>query len=210
VRIEFDLGNFEGMRPRVLAENYDRAVEAAPQLAVRWYWRGKFHREAGRYAEALRDFRDAVKREDPTNPRRLAKFCNALARLLLTAPPEFRNAPEAIALSERALGLWQGEWSYYNTLGIAYYRAGRYRDAVAALERSLANGAGQNDAADLYFLAMCHHRLGAPDRARECLARAQTWSDRAKTDLPREDSQELGQFRAEAEHLIEPARGKPE
>jgi tetratricopeptide (TPR) repeat protein len=86
-----------------------------------------------------------------------------------------------------------------NTLGIAYYRAGRYAEALAALEKSLAGGAGEADAADLYFLALCHHRLGDANRARDCLRRAVAWHVANAQRLTEEVADELRGFRREAE-----------
>src|SRR5260370_4824081 len=46
----------------------------------------------------------------------------SLARWYTTGPEQFRNADEAVILAERAVQLGRGQWSYFNTLGIAYYR----------------------------------------------------------------------------------------
>ena len=163
LRIEFDLGDFDELRPQQLEKNLDRAIQAAPQLAVRWAFRAKCHREAGRYAQAEADLREAVKRAElDHNGRYLANLYQELARFLVTIPEEFRNPGEAVDLAEKAMNLRKGEWSYLNTLGLAYYRAGRTAEAVTTLEQSLAKGAGESDALDLYVLAMCHHQLGAP------------------------------------------------
>ena len=207
LRIEFDMGNFDELRPQQLATNLDRAVEAAPQLAVRWWARAKFHHKSGRFAEAGADLREAVRRAEAGHNSRLwAKMSNDFARFLVTSPIEFREANEAVAMAEQAVKLRPGEWAYLNTLGIADYRAGRYADAVTALERSLANGAGQSDALDLYFLAMCHHELDAPQQAQECLDRARSWSKRHAADLPQESRAELKRFRTEAEALLRAPR----
>ncbi len=155
-----------------------------------------------------------MKRAEAAKPSTKAVLCNALAWIYATAPEAFRDKQEAVALAERAVALWDGEWDYHNTLGVAYYRAGRYHDAVAALERSLANGAGQADARDLYFLAMCHHQLGARDRALDCFERAKTWHDSraaglSKPDdssraasISKEEDEELRLFRKEAEEML--------
>ena len=60
--------------------------------------------------------------------------------------------------------------AYWNTLGVAHYRAGDDRAAVAALDRARALGGGT--AFDDVFLAMAHARLGDTAEARQDLARA--------------------------------------
>jgi hypothetical protein len=76
---------------------------------------------------------------------------------------------------------------------------------------SLAKGAGRADALDLYFLAMCHHQLAAPQRAGDCLAKANAWATRHASLLPPESQDELERFRDEAEALIgEPFANAPD
>jgi tetratricopeptide (TPR) repeat protein len=192
--VELDLGDFHRLRPQRLVENYDRAVKAAEHIAAPWYLRGRVHQKAGRYAEALRDLQEAVARQ-PDHPR----FCHDLARLYVVAPEPFRNACTAVPLAEKAVKLQHGKWAYVNTLGIAYYRAGRYAEALTALQKSLAGGAGEAEAADLYFLALCHHRLGDANRARDCLRRAVAWHETNAKRLTHEVADELRGFRVEAE-----------
>jgi tetratricopeptide (TPR) repeat protein len=59
---------------------------------------------------------------------------------------------------------------YWNTLGVAHYRAGHWHGAIEALSRSAELGAG-GTAFDHFYLALAHVRSG--DRAR-----AQLWYDR--------------------------------
>jgi uncharacterized protein HemY len=63
-----------------------------------------------------------------------------------------------------------------NTLGLAYYRAGRFREAVATLEPNLNDQVDWALAYDLYFLAMSHHQLGESVRARQFYDLALRWS----------------------------------
>jgi tetratricopeptide (TPR) repeat protein len=195
--VEFDVGDFHRLRPQRLAESFDLAVAAAEHLAVRWFLRGKFHQQAGRYAEALRDLREAVRLQKDR-----ARLCNDLARLYVVAPEPYRDAAAAVPLAEHAVEVQPGAWAYVNTLGIAYYRAGRLEQAVAELEKSLARGAGECDAANLYFLALCQHRLGDSARARDHLQRARAWHDASGGRLSPEEAEELREFRAEAEAVL--------
>jgi WD40 repeat protein/Flp pilus assembly protein TadD len=195
--VKVELGDFDQLRPQRLVQNYDRAVQAAEQLAIRWFLREKLHKSAGRYAEALRDLREAVTRRQDN-----ARMCAELARLCVFAPEPFRDAEAGHAMAERAIKLQPGNWRYVNTLGIAYYRLGRYRDAVAQLQKSLAGGAGEADAADLYFLAMCYQQLGDCDQARDCWLRAQAWHDAKTQRLAPEEAEELRVFRAETKETL--------
>jgi tetratricopeptide (TPR) repeat protein len=171
-------------------------VHAAPLIAKRWYYRGIYQQESRLFEQAVADLRRAVELQ-PDH----ARICNGLARLLAVGPEKVRDSREAVELGERAVALQPGEWTYQNTLGIAYYRASRFADTVAALEKSLQGGAGQSDAFDLYILAMAHYRLGHTALARTCFARAATWHG-AQKHLPSEATSELDSFRVEAAAIL--------
>jgi WD40 repeat protein len=195
VQIQLDRGDYERLSEEQRVRNFDRAVAAAPEIAVRWYLRGKFHEQAGRFDKAQADLRQAV----ALAPEK-ARFCNDLARLDVTGPEALRDAQEAVVMAERAVKFAQGQWDYQTTLGIACYRAGLYKESVARLERSLQGRAGVDDAADLYFLAMAYHRLGNAVKARTCFDRATRWQQGRQ--LPAEHEQELRAFRREAEKAL--------
>lgn len=71
----------------------------------------------------------------------------------------------AVAQAEAAIQL-EPSASHLNTLGVAFYRAGRWRDAIDTLSRSRRlNPAGINAPDDIAFLALAYHRVGEPKRA---------------------------------------------
>jgi hypothetical protein len=140
---------------------------------------------------------------NPNDPR----ACNNLAWSLATAPEPLREIDQAVTLAERAVaGVSdpQQTATYRNTLGVAYYRAGRFRDAIACLEQNLADQPDDDLPYDLYFLAMSHQQLGDVARARELVTWANRWveSRANKVALRPDQIAELAAFRAEAEELI--------
>jgi serine/threonine protein kinase/WD40 repeat protein len=150
-----------------------------------------------RFAEAIRLLRQAVER-DPEQ----AGGLNLLAWLLLTGPSELRDAAAALPLARKAVAREPGAWLYCNTLGVACYRNGRYREAITCLEDSLRRGKSQADAFDLFFLAMCRQQLGDEGRARDCYQRACRWTDGRWGKLPDSWREELTAFRVEAATLL--------
>ena len=108
------------------------------------------------------------RRELEVNPDS-ADACNNLAWAYLAAPEALRDVGTALPLAEKAARLAPGNASYRNTLGVAYYRAGRYREAVEVLRLNLERQEDEYLAYDLYFLAMSQHRLGETAQARDLL-----------------------------------------
>jgi serine/threonine protein kinase/tetratricopeptide (TPR) repeat protein len=148
--------------------------------------------ELGRQSEAAELFRKAIDL-DPENPA----LNNALAWILATSPePRLRDAARAVRLAKKAVVARRRSGVYRNTLGVALYRTGDDRAAVAELGTAMSLRSG-GDSFDWFFLAMAHWRLG--DRA---LSR--TWFDRAVQwmDRHRPHDHELRRFRAEAEAVL--------
>jgi WD40 repeat protein len=142
--------------------------------------------------------------EPPADPQKkeTALKLNDEAWQLVTGPREQRDPSKlALKLIQEALQLDPDNPTYLNTLGVVQYRNGLYREAVVTLEKSLAAGKGQDDARDLFFLAMCHARLGSPQKAKDCFDRAVKWWD-GKNDLPAGRIAELKAFRAEAAAVL--------
>jgi uncharacterized protein HemY len=103
-----------------------------------------------------------------------------------------------LELAKKAVEIEPDEPMYRNTLGVALYRNGRWTEAVAALEQSLAQGEGKHDAFDLFFLAMCHAKVGDTAKAKHCFDQAVKWME-AQKDLPSQHVEELKAIRTEAE-----------
>jgi serine/threonine protein kinase/WD40 repeat protein len=127
--------------------------------------------------------------------------CNNLAWFLATAPEPLRDGKAAVPLAQMAVLLAPKNATYRNTLGVAYYRAARYREAAETLRANLDAPETWGLAFDLYFLAMSHHRLGEADRAREYFDWAARWP-RTNPKLTAGHLEELALFRAEAAGLV--------
>jgi Tfp pilus assembly protein PilF len=112
-------------------------------------------------------------------------------------PESHRDIERAPTLARRAVDLTLSNGTCLNTMGVLLYRAGRYDEAIAMLERSGAAHRGQFDGFDLFFLAMAHRRLGRRDQARNDFDRAVRWVGE-QGNLFAQHTRELAEFRAEA------------
>jgi WD40 repeat protein/serine/threonine protein kinase len=177
-----------------------------------------------RLAEAVQECRQAIKvaedhhrvfREIDTN---YLDMLNHLAWLLATCPEPGLAAPgEAVALVKKALEHFPRAGPYWNTLGVAHYRGGDWKAAIAALEQSMSLSKG-GSSFDFLFLAMAHWQLGEKTKAKEWYDKGAAWMEAQAQALPATGQQELKRFRAEAAELLgvrkllpkpkEPAPGK--
>ena len=158
--------------------------------------RARNHLRLREFDQALVDLRNAV----ATAPGH-ASACHALARLYVVRAdgkyqPDFALPCALLAVERQVEPVWNR-----NTLGIVYYRRGDFAKACAILEESLAADR-PSAAADLFFLAMCHARLGNAAAARDHFDRAVTAAEKRVAALAVEYRDELKAFRAEAETTL--------
>ncbi len=144
--------------------------------------------------QAAADHQRRLELEDPI-------ALNDQAWKLLTGPEGRRDPVRALDLSKRAVTRQPNDAALLNTLGVAQYRNGLYQDAVVTLEKSLALGKGSHDAGDLFFLAMCHAKLGQPKQAKDCYEQALKWR-REHPGLPDREQHELKALQVEAENAL--------
>ena len=86
---------------------------------------------------------------------------------------------------------------YQNTLGVAYYRAGRWDEAILALEQAKKLSPGTDYAGNMFFIAMAHWQLGDLEAARRLYADAVKWMLRNEPD-----DDELRQYLVESSELF--------
>jgi uncharacterized protein HemY len=127
---------------------------------------------------------------------------NNLAWQWASKPGQPGNPQKILHLAEQAVALAPGQWLYRNTFGVVCYRQGLYTQAVPALEQSLRESREQAAAFDLFFLAMCHARLGHREQARAYHERAVRWFQEHRIQLPERWRQELNQFQAESAEVL--------
>jgi serine/threonine protein kinase/WD40 repeat protein len=139
--------------------------------------------------------------DQPGIRSRLANLCNSYAWDLANAAGTSRDPGRALTLARRSVALVPNQAAYLNTMGVAQYRAGRYVEAIATLDRSLAAGHGQGDGYDLLFQAMAHWQLGHKPQSLTCFHKAVEWMEKN-----RRDDEQLIRFRAEAAALLGPEK----
>jgi tetratricopeptide (TPR) repeat protein len=113
-----------------------------------------------------------------------------------------RDPHRSVELAQKAVKLAPSVGVFWNTLGVASYRAGDWKAAELALRKSM-NLRGGGDPFDWFFLAMAHWQLGAKDEARRRYDQAVDWADKNPGD------DELRRFREEAHGLIGDGGRKP-
>ncbi|HKI37161.1 MAG TPA: protein kinase [Gemmataceae bacterium] len=178
------------------ADDLTAVIATYPQDAELYERRADCYQALGQTDKAATDREKALK-IGASDPTRL----NNQAWRLVTGPEGARDPARALGLIQKALEREPDNPLLLNTLGVAEYRNRQYAAAVVTLDKSLAASKGRSDGFDLYFLAMCHARLGDPARAKDCFDRAVKWTEALK-DPPPHYVEELRNFRAEAEEVL--------
>jgi serine/threonine protein kinase/predicted Zn-dependent protease len=129
-----------------------------------------------------------------------AELQNNAAWLLANFPDErVRNPKRAVEVATGVVKANPESGLWWNTLGVARYRAGDLNGAVAALEKASALNKGK-EPSDQLFLAMSYWKLGKIDRARKLYNQAIALMKTVAVTA------ELRRFREEADALL----GKPQ
>ncbi len=136
-----------------------------------------FQKATDNYARSIEDCPNAViLYECP-----VARALNNYAWFLATCPqPVFRDPVRSVNMAQQATGLVPDLAEYWNTLGVARYRAGAWKESLTALERSCDLGNG-GTAFDFYFMAMAHFQLNHKDKAEKFYEKAQADSGGSTT-----------------------------
>jgi serine/threonine protein kinase/Flp pilus assembly protein TadD len=169
------------------------------ERARSFFARGTVLNITGRHGEAIKAFQQAVAASPlPNYVSQFASIHNEWAWLLATCPKtEFRDAARAVTLASRAVELAPEQPGFWNTLGVAHYRAGHWQDSNTALEKSMQLFGGRDESFNTFFLAMSQWKLNEKEPARKSYDQAVRWMEK---NQPR--NEELRRFRAEANELL--------
>jgi hypothetical protein len=128
-------------------------------------------------------------------------------RLATASDPGQRDPAEAVRLAEQAISAEPKNDNFFNTLGVARYRAGDFKGAIDALTHGMKGG--ERKSHDAFFLAMAYARLGDHAQAGTWYANANRWM---RENDPKDA--ELRRFREEASAVLDVAddrvRNSPE
>jgi WD40 repeat protein/serine/threonine protein kinase len=153
-------------------------TEAVRQRALAWIepcWRIQLRVETARNARAL---------------------INASTAVVRDACADSAAYQRALRQAEAVYEVLPGDVRCLNTLGIAYYRVGKYQEALDTLGRC--NKLRQEPVPeDLAFLTMAQHHLGATEQSRATLARLQEvikqprWAENAEAQAELREAEEV-------------------
>ncbi|HTU89418.1 MAG TPA: protein kinase, partial [Gemmataceae bacterium] len=110
--------------------------------------------------------------------RNLALANNNNAWQLAThADAKLRDPLRAVELAQQAVALAPKEGIFWNTLGVAHYRAGNWVESIAALEKSMQLLHGQFESFNTFFLAMSHWQRNDKEQAHKWYNQAVRWME---------------------------------
>jgi len=140
------------------------------------------------------------------DPQASERRINSYVWTLATTEFEELHDTEALAAATKRLEAYAArDHDYLHTLGVARYRLGEYREALALLSESNEwnerTGGEYNPALELIPLALCHLRLGDEVRGRELLEGCAAQLD--DPDLDFDDEMVLRGLLREAEELLQ-------
>jgi serine/threonine protein kinase/WD40 repeat protein/Flp pilus assembly protein TadD len=206
LNVEVDLGSapawphlangrshYRSQRWQEVIRETTQAIELVPEDPEGYLLRAQAKLNLGELESALADL------EKTGGPHPYdAIVDNSVAWSLVVRPERGRRyAQLAIAWAQRAVELEPQRGTYWNTLGVAHYRAGNWDEALAALAKSDRLLEDEKFSFNAFFLAMVHWQKGKHEEAQAWYGKSVTWMDE---HMPQDA--ELRSFREEAIELI--------
>jgi WD40 repeat protein/serine/threonine protein kinase len=151
------------------ASVYDEAIDSGARHVDAWARRALFRRVAGDQSGYRATCRQMLEKFGAAGI--VPHAANTIAWTCALGPGAVDDYAAVVRFAELGIA-GRPETNRLNTLGAVLFRAGRFEEAIKAIERSIeAHGAG-GAVYDALFLAMAHHKLGHTDEARRWLKRA--------------------------------------
>src|SRR5262245_39974167 len=108
----------------------------------------------------------------------MKKRMNGFAWMLANAAETNSRKPtRAVELAKEVVKYAPNFADKWITLGVAYYQAGGWKNAITAIEESEALAPGRFGGVTGFVLAMSNWKLGEKERARGFFERAVQWMD---------------------------------
>lgn len=173
-------------------QTFTRAIELNPDAEGVWFMRGAFLASQQQVEKAAHDYATSLE----LNPKSADTY-NSLAWLLATcADAKLRDPVRSVELARKSVELAPARGEFWNTLGVAQYRAGDWKGAIKTLTKSM-ELRNQGDSSEYFFLALSHEKLGENATARKWYDKGVQWLEK---NQPQND--EFKRFRNEAEELL--------
>jgi len=183
---EWQLGNKDTAR-----EWYEKAVRWMEERAPRNEELIRFRSEA---AELL-GVDDKSERAALEATRQLNQRAWSLAT---SSDRETRDPHTAVELAQEAVKLAPDSADSWNTLGVAQYRDGNFKEAISALQKYRDLRTSDAEYSNPFFLAMAHWQLGHKEEARRWYDKGVLWMDAHNAN-----SETMVRFRNETAELLD-------
>ncbi len=186
-------------------EENPQDVEKRKTLALKYVDLADARHNAGRHDDAQQLFEESIralqKLADEFPDRSLSVdlaflYNNISWKMATFADARLRNPRRAVELAQKAVELAPQDRNIANTMGIAQYYSGNWRESLAWLEKSSRLSSG-GDSFDWFFQAMAHYQLGDKDEAGKWYDKSVEWMEKNQPS-----DEDLVRFRAEAEQLL--------
>jgi tetratricopeptide (TPR) repeat protein len=181
------------LQEKVLPKLHPDLLSTKNNLALLMHKEGKWAESLKLFEETLDGQRKALRAGHPE----LHRTMNNLAWLLLTADEGVRDPQRAMKLVNEMTYFAPKAVPRWTTLGVAHYRAGDWKQAVASLEKYEPQETDRNVGFNGFFLAMSYWKLGDKEKARQWYDKSADWTQK---NLPTDS--EYRRIRAEASQVL--------
>jgi hypothetical protein len=164
-----------------MIDYYTRRVDTDSKDAENYFLRAQLYVYLQEGKKALADidkYSGIVK-----DPARAAGACVDLAVRLVPEIQEMANPQISMELFRKAHEIQPENWLYLAGLGRAYYRAGQWEEAIAAITKSAKLPGGDNGL-NFLCLSMAHWQLGEKEQATNWHNKAIEWIQHSTIDTP--------------------------